>query len=159
MTAQQLSEDGLQVLGPPVGTMRYVTTYGHGHWHLMGFMRYELRGVDVPGQLLDRKQGFCLGDAPFVDGWCARDKPGLTATDVGHPARRRRHLRAQRRGPGDRDRPAITPSGRYVLTSRIGPTGRIQETRTDNNAASTVIELRWPLRRRGDARAARLVPR
>ena len=32
----------------------------------------EARGVDVPGVLLDRKQGFCLGDAPFVDGWCAR---------------------------------------------------------------------------------------
>jgi Lysyl oxidase len=153
MAAHQLSEDGLQVLAPAVGMLRYVTTYGHGHWHLMQFMRYELRGLDVPGQLLDRKQGFCLGDAPFVDGWCARDKPWLTTTDVGirpggidiyEP-----NVEGQELAIG----PAITPSGRYVLTSRIGPTGRVQETRTDNNAASTVIELRWPLRH-GQAIAA-----
>jgi hypothetical protein len=153
MAAHQLSEDGLQVLAPAVGTLRYVTTYGHGHWHLMSFMRYELRGLDVPGQLLDRKQGFCLGDAPFVDGWCARDKPWLTTTDVGirpggidiyEP-----NVEGQELAIG----PAITPSGRYVLTSRIGLTGRIQETGTGNNAASTVIELRWPLRH-GQAIAA-----
>ena len=75
MAAQQLAGDGVAVLRPSVGTLRYVTTFGHRHWHFMGFMRYELRGVDVPGVLLDRKQGFCLADAPFVDGWCARDKP------------------------------------------------------------------------------------
>src|SRR5688572_28231236 len=28
MAAQQLGEDGLEVLGPAAGTMRYVTTYG-----------------------------------------------------------------------------------------------------------------------------------
>jgi hypothetical protein len=32
-----------------------------------------------------------------------------------------------------------------VLTSRIGPTGVLRETRTDNNVASVLIELRWPL--------------
>jgi hypothetical protein len=32
-----------------------------------------------------------------------------------------------------------------VLTSRIGPTGVLAETRTDNNVASTVFQLRWPL--------------
>jgi hypothetical protein len=146
MTAQQVSEDGLQVLNPRVGRLRYVTTYGHRHWHLMGFMRYELRGMDVPGVMHDRKQGFCLGDAPFVDGWCARDKPGLTATDIGirpggtdvyEPNVEGQELRIDRK---------TTPSGRYVLVSRIGPTGAIQETRRDNNAASTVFELRWPLR-------------
>ena len=39
MTAQQLTEDGLQVLEPAVGTLRYVTTFGHAHWHYMRFMR------------------------------------------------------------------------------------------------------------------------
>jgi hypothetical protein len=146
MTAQQLGEDGVQLLGPAVGTMRYVTAYGHGHWHLMDFMRYELRGVDVPGQLLDRKQGFCLGDAPFVDGWCARDKPDLTVTDVGIRAGGIDIYEPNVEGQEIAIGPAITPSGRYVLTSRIGPTGRIQESRVDNNAASTVIVLRWPLR-------------
>jgi Lysyl oxidase len=145
MAATQLGEDGVEVLNPAVGTLRYVTTYGHHHWHYMRFMRYELRGLDVPGRLLDRKQGFCLGDAPFVDGWCGRDKPDLTSTDQGI-----------RPGGIDIYEPNVegqeiaidrhtAPSGRYVLTSRIGPTGRIRETRTDNNVASTVIDLRWPL--------------
>src|SRR4051794_28990348 len=57
MAATQLSEDGLEILAPNVGTFRYVTTYGHGHWHFLGFMRYELRGIDAPGALLDHKQG------------------------------------------------------------------------------------------------------
>ena len=78
MAAQQISEDGLEVLNPALGTLRYVTTYGHRHWHYMGFMRYELRGLDVPGVLLDRKQGFCLSQAPFVDGWCAVSYTHLT---------------------------------------------------------------------------------
>ena len=147
MAAQQLSEDGLQVLDPDVGTLRYVTTYGHRHWHYMGFMRYELRGVDVPGALLDRKQGFCLGEAPFVDGWCARDKPALISTDLGIQPGGIDIYEPNVEGQEIAIDPDTAPSGRYVLTSRIGPTGLLQETRTDNNVASTVIELRWPLGR------------
>jgi len=147
MAAQQVSEDGLEVLNPALGTLRYVTTYGHRHWHFMGFMRYELRGVDVPGVLLDRKQGFCLGDAPFVDGWCARDKPALTGTDVGIQPGGVDTYEPNVEGQEIAIDPDSAPSGRYVLTSRIGPTGSIRETRTDNNVASTAVELRWPLGR------------
>lgn len=57
MAARQLSEDELEVLSPEVGSFRYVTTFGHDHWHYMGFMRYELRGLDVAAVLPDRKQG------------------------------------------------------------------------------------------------------
>ena len=146
MAAQQLSEDGLQVLHPHVGTLRYVTTYGHRHWHFMRFMRYELRGMDVPGLLLDRKQGFCLGDAPFVDGWCARDKPALTTTDEGLRPGGIDIYEPNVEGQEIAIDPETAPSGRYVLSSRIGPTGLIQETSTHNNVASTVIALRWPLR-------------
>ena len=145
MAAQQVSEDGLEVLNPALGSLRYVTTYGHRHWHFMGFMRYELRGVDVPGVLLDRKQGFCLGDAPFVDGWCARDKPALTGTDVGIRPGGIDTYEPNVEGQEIAIDPDSAPTGRYVLTSRIGPTGSIRETRTDNNAASTTVELRWPL--------------
>lgn len=123
-----------------------MTTYGHRHWHYMRFMRYELRGMDVPGVLLDRKQGFCLGDAPFVDGWCAPDKPALTTTDEGIRPGGIDIYEPNVEGQEIAIDPETAPSGRYVLTSRIGPTGLIQETRTDNNVASTVIELRWPLR-------------
>jgi len=145
MAAQQLTEDGLQVLKPAVGTLRYVTTFGHAHWHYMRFMRYELRGIDVPGALMDRKQGFCLGDAPWVEGWCSRGQPEVSAVEEG-----------VRTGGIDIYEPNVegqeieidrhtAPTGRYVLTSRIGPTGKLAETRADNNVASTVIQLRWPL--------------
>jgi len=147
MAAQQVSEDGLEVLNPALGSLRYVTTYGHRHWHFMGFMRYELRGVNVPGVLLDRKQGFCLGDAPFVDGWCARDKPALTGTDVGIQPGGVDTYEPNVEGQEIAIDPDSAPTGRYVLTSRIGPTGSIRETRTDNNVASTALELRWPLTR------------
>ena len=145
MAAQQLTDDGLQVLNPAVGTLRYVTTYGHAHWHYMRFMRYELAGIDVPGALVDRKQGFCLGDAPWVEGWCARGRPEVSAIDEGiraggvdiyEPNVEGQEIEIDRR---------TAPTGRYVLTSRIGPTGVLEETRTDNNVASTVIHLGWPL--------------
>jgi hypothetical protein len=145
MAASQLSEDGAEVLAPRVGTLRYVTTYGHGHWHFLGFMRYELRGIDVPGALLDHKQGFCLAQAPFVDGWCARGKPDITTIDEGispgaidiyEPNVEGQEIEIDRH---------TAPGGRYVITSRLGQTGVLKETRTDNNAASTVIALRWPL--------------
>jgi Lysyl oxidase len=148
MTARQLTGSGDAVLGRDVGTLRYVTTYGHGHWHYMGFMRYELRGVDVAGVLGDRKQGFCLADAPFVDGWCARGQSGLTTTELGiepggidiyEPLVEGQEIEIDRE---------TAPGGRYVLTSRIGPTGVLQETRTDNNVASVLIELEWPLAHR-----------
>ena len=100
-----------------------------------------------PVSLLDRKQGFCLGDAPFVDGWCARDKPALTGTDVGIQPGGVDTYEPNVEGQEIAIDPETAPSGRYVLSSRIGPTGSIRETRTDNNVASTAIELRWPLRR------------
>jgi hypothetical protein len=145
MAAQQLSEDGLQVLNPDVGTLRYVTTFGHHHWHYMGFMRYELRGLDAPGRTLDRKQGFCLGEAPFVDGWCARNKPTLISTELGIRPGGTDIYEPNVEGQEIEIAPDTTPAGRYVLSSRVGPTGMLHETRTDNNAASTVIQLRWPL--------------
>ena len=145
MAAQQVTDDGLQVLKPAVGTLRYVTTYGHAHWHYMRFMRYELRGIDVPGALMDRKQGFCLGDAPWVEGWCARGRPEISAIDEGIRAGRRRHLRAQRRRPGDRDRPPHGAHGPLRPDVADRADGLLEETRTDNNVASTVIYLRWPL--------------
>jgi hypothetical protein len=146
MAAEQLSEDGTEVLQPDAGSLHYVTTYGHRHWHYMGFMRYELRGLDRPGALLDHKQGFCLFEAPFVDGWCARDKPTLATTDVGMDPGTVDIYTPHVEGQEIEIAPDTAPSGRYVLTSRIGPTGRLAETRTDNNVASTVIQLRWPVR-------------
>jgi hypothetical protein len=145
MAARQLTDDGLQILDPAVGTLRYVTTYGHGHWHYMRFMRYELRGIDVPGALVDRKQGFCLGDAPWVEGWCARGSPEISVIEEGIRAGGVDIYEPNVEGQEIEIDRHTAPAGRYVLTSRIGPTGVLEETRTDNNVASTVIQLRWPL--------------
>jgi hypothetical protein len=146
MAAAQLTDDGLQVLNPRVGSLRYVTTHGHAHWHYMRFMRYELRGLDVPGSLLDRKQGFCLGDAPWVEqAWCARGMPEISTIDEGIQAGGVDIYEPNVEGQEIEIDRHTAPAGRYVLTSRIGPTGVLEETRTDNNVASTVIDLRWPL--------------
>jgi hypothetical protein len=144
MTARQLTEDGTQVLNPSVGTLQYVSTPTHRHWHYMDFMRYELRGVDHPGVLRDQKQGFCLGAAPFVVGWCSADAPTLTTTELGLRPGGNEVYTANVEGQEIAIDPVTAPAGRYVLTAQIGPTDVLMETRTDNNVSSTVIELAWP---------------
>lgn len=144
MTARQLLDDGTQV--PGVGTLKYVDGITHRHWHFMDFLRYELRGIDHPAVLRDQKQGFCLDDeAWFVPGtWCARDEPARTTMELGLVPGGRDLYRANVEGQEIAVDPAGAPSGRYLLSARIGPTGVLRETRTDNNVASTVIRLTWP---------------
>jgi lysyl oxidase len=64
MTADQLIDmsDGTVEVVPKVGTLRYVTAEDHRHWHLQGFMRYELHAADGRSLRRDRKSGYCLGD-------------------------------------------------------------------------------------------------
>lgn len=144
MAARQLSEDGAQVLNPSVGTLRYVSSLSHQHWHYMDFMRYELRAVDHPSVLRDQKQGFCLGDAPFVRDWCSSNAPAATMTDVGlRPGGLEIYARNVE-GQEILIDPETVAAGRYVLSARIGPTGVLREARTDNNVALTLISLTWP---------------
>jgi Lysyl oxidase len=143
MRAQQLTPDGFAVLAPDAGVLRYVTTPGHSHWHYMDFMKYELHGIDKPGILSDHKQGFCL--AALSQNWCGRNQPALPTIDLGIESNGIDTYVPYVEGQEIQIDPQTTPSGRYLLTSRIGPTGVLQETRTDNNVATTVIELRWPL--------------
>jgi hypothetical protein len=35
------------------------------------------------------------------------------------------------------------PAGRYVLVHRVNESGALQESRTDNNASSSLIRLAW----------------
>lgn len=144
MAARQVSEDGAQVLNPDVGTLHYVSMLTHQHWHFMDFMRYELRGIDRPRVLRDQKQGFCLGDAPFVLDWCSSNQPALTTTELGlRPGGLEIYARNVEGQEIPID-PATAPAGRYVLSARIGPTGVLRETRSDNNVAAVVIKLTWP---------------
>jgi hypothetical protein len=147
MTAAQLTEDGTGVLSDNVGTLQYVATVTHNHWHLLDFMRYELQGVDHPTVVRDQKQGFCLaGDPapPFVTGWCAPDQPTLTTTEIGLMPGGSEVYTPYIEGQEIMIDPTTAPAGRYLLSARIGPTGQLKETRADNNVASTLIELKWP---------------
>ena len=146
MTAAQLTEDGTGVLTSDLGTLQFVATVTHNHWHLLDFMRYELQGVDHPTVLRDQKQGFCLaGDpaAPFVTGWCAPNQPTLTTTEIGLMPGGREVYAPYVEGQEIVIDPTTAPAGRYLLSARIGPTGVLKETRADNNVASTLIELKW----------------
>ncbi len=144
MAAQQLREDGAPLVAN-VGTLRYIDSITHQHWHYMEFMRYELRGIDHPAVLRDQKQGFCLdADPPLASDWCASKQPLLTTTELGLQPGGYEVYAPNVEGQEIPIDPTTAPAGRYVLGARIGPTGVLRETRTDNNVSSTVIRLRWP---------------
>src|SRR5213083_1516627 len=84
--------DGSTAAYPVEGSMRFVRSETHRHWHFLDFERYELLAPD--GKLLgrDRKTGFCLGDR--YDAHASVELPGEPAEPVwtqecgrGQPAR------------------------------------------------------------------------
>lgn len=136
-------------------TLRYVRSADHSHWHMLGFMRYELRRAD--GSLVhpDRKTGFCLGDRyrlqPMlgrpqgVAGFreeCGKKKPGLLQVregiSVGYGDDYDAHLEGQEF--------EITglPAGRYLLVHRVNSGRLLHESDYGNNAASLALNLSWP---------------
>jgi hypothetical protein len=158
MTADQLIER--EVTGRTrvegVGRLRYVRSPDHAHWHLVGFMRYELRHAGKRAPLVrDRKTGFCLGDryrasgpelparpaAPVYTGRC-----GLGATAL------QRLVQGISVGYGDNFRPNLEGqslrltglrAGRYVLVHRVNVDRRLRESSYRNNASSVLLRLRW----------------
>ena len=157
MTARQLirRSDGSTARGRRVGTLRYSQTRTHEHWHIRGFMRYELR--DTRGRIVtpSRKVGFCLTDsAPWSrpvprarsrPRWttrCGLNRPDLLRVDEGISV-----------GWMDIYDPFVEgqyvdvtglPAGRYVLVHRVNPSGRIRALARSNNASSALVRLRWP---------------
>ena len=59
--------DGSARTVPLRGTLRYVRSADHSHWHVDAFMRYELRSANGNRVARDRKTGFCLGDRYRAD--------------------------------------------------------------------------------------------
>ncbi len=140
------------------GELRFERSEDHNHWHFFRFMRYELR--DTGGELVapDQKTGFCVGDrydadpevrmegepdppgvfdiAPDGD-WCAEDDPDreeLTmGLSVGYGDNYAAFLEGQSIDVSD------VPSGEYILVKRVN--ADLEETDTENNAASLLIEL------------------
>ena len=139
------------------GVLRYVNSADHSHWHLVPFMRYELRSAATGKPVgRDNKTGFCLGDRyesqgpklpakPAQPVWteeCGRNRPNDRVVREGISV-----------GYGD-DYHALLEgqsidvtrlrAGRYVLVHRVNPDSRLRETTYANNAASMLLELRWP---------------
>ena len=151
-----LRSDGTERTVPLSATLRYVRSRGHSHWHVLGFMRYELRNVAGASVVKDRKTGFCLGDryrvelalpgrapnAKFSDR-CGRGAPGLKSIregiSVGWGDNYLPHLEGQEL--------EITslPAGRYVLVHRVNPNRDLRESDYSDNVASMAIELGWPV--------------
>lgn len=139
-----------------VGRMRYEPHTPHFHWHLKGFVRYELRAATDHRLLVrDRKSGFCLIDRwsraltrvpdvrpPRFTSNCGERRPGIRVVELGSS-----------RGYSD-VYPAFyhgqdinltgVPDGRYVLVHRANPQRSMRELRYGNNAASVLLSLRRP---------------
>jgi len=158
MAADQLvdRDDGSQGTTPDVGSLRFVRSPDHRHWHLLRFMRYELRSAgDGAVRVRDRKTGFCLGD-----------RYAVTSRDL--PARAPRKVYTTRCGLNLIDRLSVREgisvgygdnytaflegqslplnglhSGRYVLVHRVNAERRFRELSYDNNASSVLLDLRW----------------
>ena len=157
MTLRQriLRSDGTNRTVPLRAPLRYVRSRGHSHWHVLGFMRYELRNADGASVVKDRKTGFCLGDRyrveaalpgrtpnPKFSDRCGRGAPGLKSIregiSVGWGDNYLPHLEGQEL--------EITslPPGRYVLVHRVNPNRDLRESDYTDNVASMAIELGWP---------------
>jgi hypothetical protein len=156
MTAEQVISGSYPQVVPDVGEMRYVVSPTHNHWHLLHFMRYELRRAgSARASARDRKSGFCLGDRyrapgsplprapaqPLLTGHCGLYEPGLLSVSEGISV-----------GYGDiypayvefQDLPLDgLPDGRYVLVQTVNPEGRLHELSTANNSSSALLEIRW----------------
>lgn len=161
---QQVRRSDGGVRSIPLGaTLRYVRSPTHAHWHLLHFMRYELRG-EGGRPLRDRKTGFCLGDryrlglaleravrsARYTEE-CGKGEPGLLSLRVGISV-----------GWGDDYKPHLEgqefdvtdlPAGQYVLVHRVNPQRILLESDYGDNVSSLAFELTWPA---GRARAPKI---
>ena len=171
MSARQVltGPDGAARAERSIGRLRFVSEESHRHWHLLDFMRYELRAAD-DFQLVarDRKSGFCLSDRfrtgegapaltprkPVFAFECGRDRPDLLRVrqgiSVGWGDVYERFREGQYVDITD------VPAGVYYLVHRVNPGRRIRELRYENNAASVLVELSWP-RARGQKPSVRIL--
>lgn len=157
MAADQVIKlvDGSEQTIRDVGSIDYVTSPDHRHWHYLGFDRYELRRAgSATAVVRDRKSGFCLGDRYRADvrlanappakvyrGRCGLGASGLSEIEEGISV-----------GYGDaysafleyQDLPLDgLPAGRYLLVHHVNADGRLHELSYENNSASALLDLRW----------------
>jgi hypothetical protein len=158
MTAEQLieSDDAPMAVVERVGSLRYVKSRDHEHWHLLDFERYQLRRAGGgSGRVTDRKTGFCLGDRYRTPGRALPAAPAAPryTSRCGLGATGRLHLiEGISVGYGDDYRAGLEgqsvpltglAAGRYVLVHRVNVQRRLHETDYRNNASSLLLRLRW----------------
>ena len=158
MEAEQVvvNDGGPRSVVPGAGTLRYVRSPDHQHWHLLGFDRYELRRAGGGATVVrDRKTGFCLGDRypvttrelpakppePVYRSRCGLDRPGLLGIregiSVGYGDDYTANLEGQYL---PLDRPAPGPLRARARAST--PTAGCSSPSYDNNASSLLLRLR-----------------
>ena len=157
MTLRQQIElsDGSARTVPLRASLRYVRSADHEHWHVDGFMRYELRSASGDRVARDRKTGFCLGDryranlalpgrspTAVYSNRCGRGQPQLRTINegisVGWGDNYAAHLEGQ-----ELELTSL-PAGRYVLVHRVNSARDIRESDYSDNAASMAIAISWP---------------
>jgi serine protease len=160
MQADQIVQraDGTEDIVPGIGSLQYVVSADHQHWHYLGFDRYqiyELRKARIGTAVArDQKTGFCLGDRyratiavrrrapkPVYRSRCGLRNPRLVSIEegisVGYGDSYSAFLEGQ-------DLPLSgLPDGRYVLVHRVNSDHKIRELSYANDAASTLLDLRW----------------
>ena len=149
---QEISGEAGRV--PGIGRMRYVTTYGHQHWHVMRFERYALRSLTRRGVVVrDRKQGFCLSNG-YAQGWCSQGQDDARKVEMGLIADPTYAdvYKARVEGQEIEITRVTAPTGRYDLVHTANPAGLLREVSTANDSSSVELSLRWP-------RDERLAPR
>lgn len=147
--------DGSTRTVPLRSTLRYVRSSDHSHWHLLAFMRYELRSTDSAHVLRDSKTGFCLGDryrpgiealnrelTPRFSDRCGRGAPRLRTIregiSVGWGDNYAAHLE------GQEFEITTLPRGRYVLVHSVNRARDLRESDYSDNVAAMAFDLSWP---------------
>jgi Lysyl oxidase len=173
MEVRQVFQDknDLSIPGTFDAAQRGTSTYtyyepaaSHEHWHLMGFERYQLKTPEGSTLLVDRKNGFCLGDRYDV-----RDAAGMQGKPEGEAVALSNYLRGNMCahhqpsaldvrfgisvGKGDDYRHTVdfqwldltsVPSGVYDVVNTVNSDRTLIEKSYDNNASSISISLQWP---------------
>jgi hypothetical protein len=150
--------DGSTRSVPGVGSLEYVYSEDHDHWHYLGFDRYELRRArDYRLVAPDQKTGFCLGDryetdqastAPgepeqaFYTGYCGRTHTELLSLVEGISPGYGDVYFANLEGQFV-DVTGI-PAGEYYLVHRVNADRKLAERDYGNDAASLRIAVSWP---------------
>jgi dipeptidyl aminopeptidase/acylaminoacyl peptidase len=134
------------------GSMRYTFSPTHIHWHILDFVRYELRRAsDFRLVVRDYKTGFCLGDhygvagrgrvpPPRFNGNCGQGRPDLLEVEQGNSVGYSDKYPSYYHGQYVELTRA--PAGLYVLVHRANPRRLLRESSYANNASSVLIRLR-----------------